>query len=264
MKLGLADRACVVTGASSGIGLATARGLMQEGARVLLVARGEAGLADAEGRLLAGLQAEAGRCATCAADVTEPGAAERVLAACRERLGDADVLVNNAGTSSARALDELSDEEWDAQWQTNVVAPMRFMRVFAKDMAGRGWGRIVNVCSSAAVRTSLTNVAYSVSKAGELELTRVFADDYAERGVVINAVLPGAVATPLWTGTGGLADQIAGLRGITRDAAVAAQSTRTTIGRLSEPEEVAAVVTLLCSGAARAAQGAAWPVGFAG
>jgi NAD(P)-dependent dehydrogenase (short-subunit alcohol dehydrogenase family) len=223
MKLGLADRACVVTGASSGIGLATARGLMQEGARVLLVARGEAGLADAEGRLLAGLQAEAGRCATCAAD-----------------------------------------EEWDAQWQTNVVAPMRFMRVFAQDMAGRGWGRIVNVCSSAAVRTSLTNVAYSVSKAGELELTRVFADDYAERGVVINAVLPGAVATPLWTGTGGLADQIAGLRGITRDAAVAAQSTRTTIGRLSEPEEVAAVVTLLCSGAARAAQGAAWPVGFAG
>src|SRR6478735_4186464 len=106
MELGIEGRACVVTGASSGIGLATARLLSAEGGRLLLVARD--GDALAEG-------APPGA-ATLAADVTEAGAAEEILEECERVHGALDILVNNAGTSRARDLDELTDDEWDEQW----------------------------------------------------------------------------------------------------------------------------------------------------
>ena len=101
-----------------------------------------------------------------------------------ERLGGAapDILVNNAGTSFARALDELTEDDWQAQWELHVMASMRLMRAFAPAMAERGWGRIVNVTSSAGKRPSLTNAAYSVTKAAQSSLSRVFADTYAPRG----------------------------------------------------------------------------------
>src|SRR5919202_3746959 len=117
MDLGIAGRACVVTGASRGIGLATARVLAAEVARVLLVARGEDALAEAAGSV-------GGDAAALAADVTDPRAADRIVAECEHRFGAADVVVNNAGTSRARALDELTDDEWDAQWALHVMASM--------------------------------------------------------------------------------------------------------------------------------------------
>ena len=107
-------------------------------------------------------------------------------------MGGIDVLVNNAGTSFARGLDELTDEDWQGQWELHVMAPMRLMRAAAPRMAQRGGGRIVNVCSSAGKRPSLTNAAYSVTKAAQLSLSRVFADSYAADNVLVNAVAPGA------------------------------------------------------------------------
>ena len=145
MDLGLAGRACVVTGASRGIGLASARLLAAEGARVLLVARDE----DALGAAAAECGRAGGEASPLALDVTAPDAGERLLDAARERFGALEVLVNNAGTSRYRALDELTDEDWQAQWELNVMAPMRLMRAAAPAMAERGWGRIVNVSSSA-------------------------------------------------------------------------------------------------------------------
>ena len=233
MDLGITGRTAVVTGASRGIGAATARMLEQEGARVLVVSRSEG------------------------IDVTDPDAPARIV----EQLGGApDILVNNAGTSFARSLDDLTDEDWTGQWELHVMASMRLMRAFAPAMAERGWGRIVNVCSSAGKRPSLTNAAYSVTKAAQLSLSRVFADTWAERGVLVNAVAPGAVASSLWVGEGGLGDQTAAAKGISREEALAAQAAKIPLGRLATEEEIANVVVSLCSERASMVTGAAWAV----
>ena len=249
MDLGLEGKVCVVTGASRGIGLATGRRLCAEGARVLFVARS----ADAVQRAADGCGGD-----WLALDVTAPDAADRVVATCAEQMGGIDVLVNNAGTSFAKPLDELTDEEWNGQWELHVMAPMRLMRCAAPRMARAGGGRIVNVTSSSGKRPSLTNAAYSVTKAAQLSLSRVFADSYAGENVLVNAVAPGPVSSDLWTGPGGLADQAAEARGISRDEALEAQAQKIPLGRFAEPEEIADVVAFLCSERASTVTGAAW------
>jgi len=238
MDLGLKDKACVVTGASRGIGAAVARLLEEEGAHVLGVSRSQ------EFR----------------ADVTDPGAAERIVAECEDRFGGIDVLVNNAGTSEIKPLDELEDPDWQAQWEVNVMASMRLMKAACPRMAERGGGRVVNVSSSSGKRPSSTNAAYSVAKAAQLSLSRVFADAWADRGVLVNAVTPGMVASPLWMGEGGMADQLAARTGKTRDEVVAEKAASQPVGRYGTEEEVAAVVVMLCSRQAANVTGAAWSV----
>ncbi len=249
MDLGLADRACVVTGASSGIGLALSGLLVAEGARVLMVARDE--------ERLAGAAQQAGG-EWLAIDVTEPDAAERVVACCAEQVGSIDVLVNNAGASFVKPADQLTDDDWQGQWDLHVMASMRLMRAAAPRMAEAGWGRIVNVASSAGKRPSTTNIAYAVSKAAQLSLSRAYADLYAGRGVLVNAVAPGPVASELWTAPGGMGDQEAEAKGITRDEAIAQRAKGVPLGRFAEPEEIANVCLFLCSDAASTVAGAAW------
>jgi 3-oxoacyl-[acyl-carrier protein] reductase len=251
MDLGLSGKVCVVTGASVGIGLAVSERLVQEGASVLMVARDEQRLADA---------AQQAGGDYIAADVTDPDADERIVATCAEQMGGIDVLVNNAGTSFARPLGELTDDDWNAQYALHVLAPMRLMRAAAPRMADGGGGRIVNVCSSAGKRPSLTNAAYSVTKAAQLALSRVFADTYAAQGVLVNAVAPGATESPLWMAPGGLADQTAAARGIDREAAIGAQNDRIPLGRFARPQEIGDVVVFLCSALASTVSGAAWSV----
>jgi 3-oxoacyl-[acyl-carrier protein] reductase len=200
MDFGLTGRVCAVTGASSGIGRETARMLCAEGARVLLIARSEERLADAVeecGRA-------GGEAAPIALDVTGEEAGQRMVAAATERFGQLDVLVNNAGTAQWRDLDEVPDEDWRAAFELYVMAPLRAMRAAAPPMAERGWGRIVNVASTAGKRPSAAMSEYSVAKAAELSLSRLFADRYAAKGVLVNAVCPGPVASELWMEPGGL------------------------------------------------------------
>jgi 3-oxoacyl-[acyl-carrier protein] reductase len=249
MDLELRDKVCVVTGASSGIGLETSRRLAAEGASLLMVARGADRLAKVADEIGADF---------LAADVTDPEVDDRVIATCAEQMGGIDVLVNNAGTSFARSLQDLTDEEWRAQWELHVMAPMRLMRAAAPRMASRGGGRIVNVTSSAGKRPSLTNAAYSVTKAAQLSLSRVFADSFASDDVLVNAVAPGAVASELWTAPGGLAEQTAAARDVTREEALDAQAAKVPLGRLAEPGEIADVIVFLCSARASTVTGAAW------
>jgi 3-oxoacyl-[acyl-carrier protein] reductase len=237
MNLGLEGRVCVVTGGSRGIGAATARMLSQEGARVLTVARHGA---DVE------------------LDVTEAGAAERVLDACPEPPW---ALVNSAGTSRARALEDLTDADWQEQWELHVMAPMRLMRALAPVMAAAGGGRVVNVSSSSGRRPSgRLDASYSVTKAAELSLSRVFADAFAAQGVLVNAVTPGTVEGELWTEEGGLADQIAARTGSTREEVLDGTRSSPPLGRMGTDDEVAAVITFLCSERASNVTGAAWAV----
>jgi 3-oxoacyl-[acyl-carrier protein] reductase len=259
MDLGLSGRAGIVTGASRGIGMATARLLCAEGARVLLAARDGERLSEAVAECrAAGSGANGAQAEGLALDVTAPDAGDRLVADCLDAFGRLDFVVANAGTSAAIPLDELPDEEWERQWGLNVMGPMRLMRAAAPLMAERGWGRIVNVASSAGKRPSLTNVAYAVTKAAQLSLSRAFADAYASRAVRVNAVTPGPVASSLWVADGGLGDQAARLSGKTRDEAIAAQAAKVPLGRFGEPEEIARVVVFLCSEASSNVTGAAW------
>jgi 3-oxoacyl-[acyl-carrier protein] reductase len=237
MNLGLDGRVCVVTGATRGIGAATARMLAQEGARVLSVARAGADLE---------------------LDVTAAEAGERVLEACP---GPPWALVNNAGTSQARPLEELTDADWQQQWELHVMAPMRLMRTLAPAMADVGGGRIVNVSSSAAKRPSgRLDPCYSVTKAAQLSLSRVFADLWAARGVLVNAVTPGPIESDTWTGDGGLADQLAARSGKTREEVLEATRAGPPLGRMGTDDEVAAAIAFLCSERASNVAGAAWSV----
>ena len=237
MNLGLEGRVCVVTGGTRGIGAATARMLAQEGARVLTVARSGADLD---------------------LDVTAPDAGERVLAACPDTPW---ALVNNAGTSQARALDELTDADWQEQWDLHVMATLRMMRAFGPAMAEAGGGRIVNVSSSAGRRPSgRLDASYSVTKAAQLSLSRLFADAFAAKGVLVNAVAPGAIDGKLWTSDGGLADQIASRSGMTREQVLESTRASPPLGRMGTDDEVAAVIAFLCSQLASNVAGATWAV----
>jgi 3-oxoacyl-[acyl-carrier protein] reductase len=253
VDLGLRDRACIVTGASRGIGRATALTLASEGAALLLVGRRHDAL-EAVGRECAGSSEVA------AINITERDAGERIAAACMDAFGRIDALVNNAGTSRAVALEQLTEDDWQSQWELNVLAPMRLMRACVPFMVRDGWGRVVNVSSSSGKRPGQRNVAYSVTKAAELSLSRAFADAYAARGVLVNAITPGPVATELWLGEGGLADQVAAAQGIDRESALEAVAAGVPLKRLGTEQEIANVITLLCSEAASNVTGAAWSV----
>jgi 3-oxoacyl-[acyl-carrier protein] reductase len=231
MEMGIEGRTAVVTGATRGIGAAVAGRLEQEGARVVRVARSEG------------------------IDVTDPDAAARIA---ERAAGPVDILVNNAGTSEVKPLDELTDDDFYAAFEIGVMAPLRLMRHFAPLMAQRGWGRIVNVTSSAGKRPSQTWPAYSVAKAGQHSLSRLYADRWAAHGVHVNAVAPGPTGTPLWRGPGGLAEQMAARDGIEPAEAIERQSAKVPLGRFGSADEVAAVVVFLCSERASWVTGAAW------
>lgn len=252
MDLGLAGRACIVTGGSRGFGYAVAERLVAERACVLLVARGRDDLDAAVDRLGSPLVA------SLAVDVCGPRAADEIVMACRGRFGRLDVLVNNAGGSTVTPMDELTDADWQSQLDQHVMAPMRLMRAAAPVMAEAGWGRIVNVTSSSGKRPSSMNPAYGVAKSAELALSRAFAEHWAPRGVLVNAVAPGPAATELWTAEDGMGAQVAARRGGTIDDAIAQLGEQLPLGRVAQAGEIADVIAFLCSERASTVVGAAW------
>ena len=253
MDLGLEGRACAVTGASRGIGRAVAEQLSAEGAQVLLVARSAEALEDAR-RTCVGSQ-------VLALDVTEPDAGERIVGAATESFGQLDVLVNNAGTARWRRLDEVPEVDWYSAWELNVMAPLRAMRAVIPPMVERGWGRVVNVSSTAGKRPSAMMPEYSVAKAAELSLSRLFADAHASDGVLVNAVCPGPVQSELWMEEGGLLDQSKEAEGhASREEALEAAGAKRPIGRLAHAHEIANAIVFLCSERAAYVAGAAWSV----
>ncbi len=257
MDLGLAGRGCAVTGASRGIGRETAVQLCAEGASVLLVGRDEGRLREVQEEAVGA----GGRAAPLALDVTLADAGERILATATEYFGDLDVLVNNAGSARWRDLDEVPDEDWRAQYELNVMAPLRAMRAAAPAMAERGWGRVVNVCSTAGKRPSASMPEYSVAKAAELSLSRLFADRYARSGVLVNAICPGPAESEMWMEPGGLLDESQAMSGAaSREEALAEAGAKRPIGRLADPAEIAAAIVFLCSERASYVSGAAWSV----
>ena len=249
MDLGLRDRVCVVTGSTGGIGHATARILAAEGARVIVNGRDPERVEKA--------REEAGAAMGVAGDLSKPGAAEELIAAAAE-LGPVECLVNNVGIAYQVSFDELTDEQWDEMWQVNVMSFVRAIRAALLPMRERGSGVIVNVSSTAGKRPSTGMPNYSVTKAAVLSLSRLVADLYAKDGIRCNAVAPGPTGTGAWLDDGGLADQQARRTGKSRDEVLESVGAGRPLGRLAEPEEIAAVIAFLCSERSSYVTGAAW------
>lgn len=237
MDLGLRDKACVVTGSTGGIGASVVRQLRDEGARVVSSGRSESGPGDVHVSL----------------DLTQRGEPERMVAETVRAFGRIDVLVNNVGGTEIRKLAELTDDDWQASFELNLMSAVRATRAALPVMKEHGGGVIVNVSSTAAKRPSTGMPDYSVMKAALLSFSRLVADVYAADGVRCNAVTPGPTATSAWLGEGGLADQQG-----ERDAVLAKVAAGRPLGRLAEPDEIAAVVVFLASEKASYVTGAAW------
>jgi NAD(P)-dependent dehydrogenase (short-subunit alcohol dehydrogenase family) len=250
MDLGLKDRICLVTGSTAGIGLETARLLAAEGARVVVNGR------DADRAEQA--KVESGATLALACDLAEPGAAEKLVADTTQALGPVECLVNNVGEAYQVSFEDVTDQQWDAMWQLNVMSYVRCIRAVLPGMKEAGAGTIVNVSSTAGKRPSTGMPNYSVTKAAVLSLSRLVADLYAKHGVRCNAVAPGPTATPAWLDEGGLADQQAASSYKTRLQVLEAVGAGRPLGRLAEPGEIASVIAFLCSERASYVTGSAW------
>ena len=246
MDLGLRDRICLVTGSTAGIGLETARLLVAEGAHVIVTGRDPARVAQAKER--------SGAAAGIVADLSTPDGPARLLA----EAGPVECLVNNVGEAYQVSFEELTDEQWDSMWQLNVMSYVRCIRAVLPAMRAAGRGVIVNVSSTAGKRPSTGMPNYSVTKAAVLSLSRLVADLYAKDGIRCNAVAPGPTATGAWLDEGGLADQQAARSNNTRLKVIEAVGKGRPLGRLAEPEEIAAVICFLCSERSSYVTGSAW------
>jgi 3-oxoacyl-[acyl-carrier protein] reductase len=240
MDLGLRGKRCLVTGSTSGIGLAVVRQLVDEGSLVV-----------SSGRRGAPSVGEAGH---VAADLSQRGEPERVVDEAVAAVGGLDVLVNNVGIVRHARFEDVPDEEWDVYWQLNVMSYVRAIRSALPHLRAGG-GAIVNVSSTAGKRPSTSMPHYSVTKAAVLSLSRLVADLYSGDGIRCNAVTPGPTATDAWLGEGRLADQQGD-----RDEVLAKVAAGRPIGRLARADEIAAVIVFLCSEKASYVTGAAWSV----
>lgn len=243
----LTDKVALVTGAASGIGLAIARDLVQQGAHVILTdvdtVRG---------------QAEATRLADArfiTSDLSDPTAIPRLMEAIQSDEGKVDILVNNAGIQHVAPIVEFPMEKWQQIIAIMLTAPFALTKAVLPDMYRRRWGRIINIASVHAVRASAYKSAYVAAKHGLLGLTRVTALEGAEYGVTCNAICPSYVRTPLVEKQ--IADQARIHRIPESEVVEKIMAAEGAIHRLLEPEEVAHLATYLCSDTASAITGSA-------
>jgi NAD(P)-dependent dehydrogenase (short-subunit alcohol dehydrogenase family) len=254
MDLDLAGKRVLVTGASRGIGLAIAEAFTAEGAEVVAVSRKNTPELEATGAVFV------------SADLTEPGAPQRVLDTVLELDPRLDVLVNNAGGGEASDADIVdpfggSSEAWDAILALNLRAPVELTRAAAPALA-RSRGAVVNISSSNARDPRGTPAAYGSAKAGLALFSRALAEKLAETGIRVNTVTPGGTRTSVLVGTDGYLSHVAGVMGVDHDALVASlpEQSGMVTGALIDPAEIARAVLLLASPTMPSAVGSNWVV----
>ena len=238
----LAGRSAIVTGAASGIGSATIRSLVREGATVAGIVR--------EPSQLAGLEREtAGACFAIGGDLADGGQTIEAVEAAMARLGRVDLLVTSAGVGYRAALADTTDEQYATMFDVNVRSVFLACRAVIPAMLDQGAGVIVNVASSLAAKAARDRAIYAATKAAVVALTRSIAVDYGARGIRANCVSPGTTDTP-WIGR-----ILAGAPNA--DELRAQMAARQAIGRLGRAEEIAEVVAFRASDAASFIHGAA-------
>ena len=249
IRLPLQDKHAIVTGGSRGIGLAIAKRLLAHGARVTLVGRDAASLASACDVLDGGT-----RVTSVTADVRSSESVAAAFDAARHTHGSIDILVNNAGAAASERFDRMRASTWDDMIAVNLTGVFHCTHAALPDMLTHGWGRVVNVASTAGLTGYGYVTAYCAAKHGVVGLTRALAQEMATRGVTVNAVCPGFTDTDIVREA---VSNIADKTGQSLDAARDGLARRNPQGRLVQPEEVADTVAWLCAPAANAVNGQA-------
>jgi len=255
--MSFAGKHALVTGAGRGIGAAIAGALGSGGARLTLLGR-EAGELDERASALraAGIEAR-----VAVADVRDEAAVGETFARAAEAFGAIDVLINNAGVARTRPLLKMERDFWDAILDVNLTGTYLCSRAAARGMLAGGWGRIVNVASTAGLVGAKYASAYCASKHGVIGLTRALAVEFAGSGITVNAVCPGFVETSLLTNA--LAE-ITAITGRGDEAARAAMLGQSLQSRVITPGEVADAVVWLCGDGAAAVTGQTVPIEASG
>lgn len=245
MELRLAGKTAIITGGSAGIGAACARALYGEGVSVAIVARNEERLAEAAREMaLSAHSGDAPVVLPIAADVQRAEEVQRVVATALARFGHLDILINNAGASSAGAFLTLPDEAYLDAWRLKLLGYIRMVRAVAPHMIERQDGRIVNIIGGAAHTPSPTFLAGGTTNAAILNFTRGVARELARHNVRINAISPGSTATDR---ADRLAEQTAAATGQTVEAVKVQGARAIPLGHLVSPDEIAAMALLLVS-----------------
>jgi 3-oxoacyl-[acyl-carrier protein] reductase len=241
MDLGLSGKVALVSGASSGLGLAIARELVAEGAHVAMVARRENELARLAQELSA---AGPGRAIAVAADITEPGAAERCVREAEAGVGAVDILLANAGGPPSTLFESTSDAQYQAAFELNLRGSIRLAHACVPGMRARKWGRVIFLTSMAAKQPVQGLILSNTMRAGLLGFAKTLANEVAKDGVCVNTVLPGHFDTQR-------AIDLANMRAEREkkpvDEILRMRTAGIPVGRAGDPREMAAVVTFLAS-----------------
>jgi NAD(P)-dependent dehydrogenase (short-subunit alcohol dehydrogenase family) len=238
MDLRMNGQTAVVTGASRGIGLAVTRGLAAEGVRVTVGAQRSSAELDE--------LAAAGLVQVVEADLGDPGGPARLVAAAGERI---DILVNNVGAAPARpgGFGAITDEDWQATLNLDLMAAVRTTRAALPVMLAAGKGAIVNISSVNAFLPDPGVMDYSAAKAALANFSKSLSKELGPRGIRVNTISPGPVATDLWLGDHGVAATVSRATGAKAEDVQSQAARQTVTGRFSRPEEIADLVLILAS-----------------
>jgi len=242
MDLDLSGRVAIVTGGSQGIGLAIARALASEGATLVICARRADPLEDAA----TSLREVGAEVVAVQADVSTPEGSATVARAALDRFDRADILVNNAGKGSPKPILELTDDDWRASLDLNLMSAVRLSLACVPSMRERGWGRIVNISSRVGREPDPFFAPYAAAKAALINFSKSLANAFSGDGVLTNCVVPGLIRGE---GIQHAAEESARATGKTVDEVYAATLKKRPIpaGRIGEPDDVASLVALLVS-----------------
>lgn len=240
MDMNLTDKIAVVTGASKGIGLAVSQALAEAGAHVVAGARHNS-------PELAAMEA-AGSATFVAADLSTAEGPQALVAAAAQR-GGVDILVNNAGAVTPRfdGILSVTDEQWEASLNLNVMSAVRTTRAAVPLMLQRDGGAIVMIGSVNATLPEWNIVDYSATKAAMANYAKALSKEFGPKGIRVNTISPGPVATDLWLADGGVAAQFAAASGASSDDIVQSVSAGAATGRFTTPQEVADLTVFLAS-----------------
>ena len=252
----LKGKTALVTGSTSGIGLATARALAEEGANVMLNGFGDK--AEIE-KIRAGIEKEfAVEVRYSPADMSKPAEITAMIAAAEKELGSLDVLVNNAGIQYVANIEDFPPEKWDAVIAINLSSSFHTIRAAVPGMKNRKWGRIINIASAHGLVASVQKVAYVSAKHGLVGMTKVVAMETANDGITCNAICPGWVLTPLVQKQ--IDDRAKASGKLVRDEEIKLLSEKQPMHSFTKPESIGALAVFLTSDAAATITGSAYSI----
>ena len=244
MDLGLQDKVAIITGGSDGIGKAAALSMAQEGAAVVIVARRQDVLDEAEQEILSATE---GQVMSISADVTDPGTAKSIVQSTLNKYGRVDILVNNAGTSMAKPFEDVSQEDWEYDFDLKVWGAVRLIQESIPEMRKVGGGRIINVTNLGGRTPGPASMPTSISRAAGIAITKGLSKDLARDNILVSTVCIGLIKSGQHQRRFDARVQTDPSLSIDTFYDQLAEGRQVPLGRVGEPEEAGDVIAFLAS-----------------